>query len=289
MPMNILRKFLRLLIYSKGAIPSMKAVDANKAIQDMVDHSQKWHNGTSTGYRSTETSDELDAIQAQLNNLGREIKKADRIVKCPKGIAENILVGIDKFVFPVDFIVLDMPDDIKTPLILGRPFLSTAYAKIDVFKRKIILRVGNDKIVFKKLKRNQVDDLEPTIEECKVVDEPMMDIVKTRCDNRIVDGLDEYPSYYDFDRKIHIDCAYNLQFLCMIGYKHINANFFPLLSISVMSKNIYNSIMKDKILNMDSYYDEGMGDVIVGRPFCTEACHRLPSPMRHSPIADLVT
>nr|GFA75712.1 hypothetical protein [Tanacetum cinerariifolium] len=122
------------------------------------------------------------------------------------------------------------------------------------------------------LKRNQVDDLEPTIEECTVVDELMMDIVKTRYDNGIVDGLDEYPSYYDFDRKIHIDCAYNLQFLCMIGYKHINANFFPLLSISVMSKNIYNSIVKDKILNMDSYYDEGMGDVIVGRPFYTEAC-----------------
>ncbi|GKB42983.1 zinc finger, CCHC-type containing protein [Tanacetum coccineum] len=59
------------------------------------------------------------------------------------------LVRIDKFVFPVDFVVLDMPEDIKTPLILRRPFLSTAHAKINVFKRKIILRVRNDKIVFK--------------------------------------------------------------------------------------------------------------------------------------------
>ncbi|GJY83468.1 hypothetical protein Tco_0496844 [Tanacetum coccineum] len=49
----------------------------------------------------------------------------------------------------LDFIVLDMPEDIKIPLILGRPFLSTAHAKIDVFKRKIALRIGNDKIVFK--------------------------------------------------------------------------------------------------------------------------------------------
>ncbi|GKD85083.1 hypothetical protein Tco_1356237, partial [Tanacetum coccineum] len=60
------------------------------------------------------------------------------------------------------------------------------------------------------LKRNQVDDLEPTIKEGEVVDEPMIDIVKTRCDNEIVDGLDEYPSYCDFDRKIHINCAFNL-------------------------------------------------------------------------------
>ncbi|GKB43689.1 hypothetical protein Tco_0888631 [Tanacetum coccineum] len=55
-------------------------------------------------------------------------------VKYPKGIAENVLVGIGKFTFPVDFITLDMPKDIKVPLILGRPFLSTARAKIDVYK-----------------------------------------------------------------------------------------------------------------------------------------------------------
>ncbi|GKC59775.1 hypothetical protein Tco_1087373 [Tanacetum coccineum] len=129
-----------------------------------------------------------------------------------------------------------------------------------------------------------------------------MDIVKTRCDNEIIDGLDEYPSYCDFDRKIHIDYAYNLQFSCMIGYEHANANFFPLLSINVISKSFYTSIMKDKVEfkginvvgdfmnipifvgnfsvitdfavveNMDSYRDEGMGDIVVGRPFCKEAC-----------------
>nr|GEY19195.1 hypothetical protein [Tanacetum cinerariifolium] len=158
------------------------------------------------------------------------VELTDRTMKRPKGI-----VGIDKFVFLVDFIVLDMPEDIKTPLILGRPFFSTAHAKINVFKRKIILRVGIDKIVFEsdkptsniikrvyalslrermeldleariagddlifnrsldplygdyielndlneplELRRNQVDDLEPTTEEGEVVDEPMMDIVK---------------------------------------------------------------------------------------------------------------
>ncbi|GKC27831.1 hypothetical protein Tco_1035125 [Tanacetum coccineum] len=42
-----------------------------------------------------------------------------------------------------------MHEDIKVSLILGRPFLSTAHAKIDLFKKKIALRVGNDKIVFK--------------------------------------------------------------------------------------------------------------------------------------------
>ncbi|GJQ93611.1 retrovirus-related pol polyprotein from transposon TNT 1-94 [Tanacetum coccineum] len=77
------------------------------------------------------------------------IELANKTVKHPNGIVENVLVGIDKFVFPVDFVILDMPEDSKTPLILGRSFLSTAHAKIDVFKRKFSLKIRSDKIVFK--------------------------------------------------------------------------------------------------------------------------------------------
>ncbi|GJU24641.1 NUDIX hydrolase 6-like protein [Tanacetum coccineum] len=65
------------------------------------------------------------------------VELADRTVKYPKRIAKNVLVSIGKFVFPIDFIILDMLEDIKVPLNLGRPFLSTAHAKIDVYKRKI--------------------------------------------------------------------------------------------------------------------------------------------------------
>ncbi|XP_076883254.1 uncharacterized protein LOC143531969 [Bidens hawaiensis] len=52
--------------------------------------------------------------------------------------------GVDKFVFPVDFMVIDMEADEKVPIILGRPFLRTAKALIDVYDRKITLRVGID-------------------------------------------------------------------------------------------------------------------------------------------------
>ncbi|GJS95420.1 DNA-directed DNA polymerase [Tanacetum coccineum] len=80
------------------------------------------------------------------------VELADRTVKYPKGIAENVLVGIGKFIFPLDFIILDMPEVVKVPLILGRPFLSTAHDKIDMFKKKITLRVGDEKIIFKSVK-----------------------------------------------------------------------------------------------------------------------------------------
>ncbi|GJZ15277.1 homeodomain-like protein, partial [Tanacetum coccineum] len=269
-------------------------------------------------------------------------------VKYPKGIAENVLVEIGKFVFPVYFIILDMPKDIKVPLILGRLFLSTASAKIDVYKRKITLRVGEERIIFTSvkptsnlikrlymlslrermeldlearlmgetlvlkrsldpffedyielndlnepfaLKRNQGDDLMPTIEEGEVIEE-----FRTK-DDELDTEIDDYLSYCDYDKKIHIDYAQNLKFSCMIGFEFMHANFFLLLYVNVMSKKFHNSIMKDKMVykgnnvigalmnvsifvgtfyvvtdstvleNIDDYRDEGMGDVIFGEPF----------------------
>nr|GFA86613.1 hypothetical protein [Tanacetum cinerariifolium]GFA86880.1 hypothetical protein [Tanacetum cinerariifolium] len=113
-------------------------------------------------------------------------------------------------------------------------------------------------------------------------------------------GIDDYPSYCDYDKKIRIDCAHNLKFSCMIGFEFTHVNFFPLLYVNVMSKIFHNSIMKDKMVykgdnvigaltnvpifvgnfsivtdfavleNMDAYHDKGMGDVIVGEPFLKE-------------------
>nr|GEZ27844.1 hypothetical protein [Tanacetum cinerariifolium] len=70
----------RQILESKGVVPMMKAANAKKVIQEMADHSQKWHNGTSTRCRSSDTSDGLATIQAQLNNLRREIKKVNEKV-----------------------------------------------------------------------------------------------------------------------------------------------------------------------------------------------------------------
>ncbi|GJU16350.1 putative reverse transcriptase domain-containing protein [Tanacetum coccineum] len=235
----------------------------------------------------------------ELSHTKLPVELVDRTVKYPKGIAENVLVGIGKFIFLVYFIILDMPEDIKVPLILGRPFLSTARAKIDVYKRKITLRVEEERIVFTsvkpssslikrvymlslrermeldlearlmgetlvlnisldpffedhielndlnepfELRRNQCDDLIPTIEEGEVIEE-----FRTR-DDELDTGIDDYPSYCDYDKKIHIDCANNLKFSCMIGFQFAHANFFPLLYVNVMSKKFHNSIMKDKMV-----------------------------------------
>ncbi|GJS37967.1 homeodomain-like protein [Tanacetum coccineum] len=424
----------RQILNSKGAIPFMKPTDAKKAIPDMADHSQKWHNGTSTRTRSTDTSDGLTTIQAQLNNLEREIKKLQAMgfgslpgstetnqrdyVKSIKVLQEKVIwkstcqliddsykekdvlgelidrresatnlkrllrekprmgyqievsinvhdsailedslppkekdqesftipchinnICFEKALADLGASISVMPYSTFTNLGLGelaptkliieladrtikRPKGLRERMELDlearlmgedlILKRSLDLTYEdyielNDLNKPLKIRRNQVEDLGPTIEDGEVIDKPMVDIVKTRNDDEIVgfnrnddeiEGIDEYLSFCDFDKKIHIDCAYNLQLSCMIGFEHLNANFFPILSINVMSKGFYNSIMKDKIKyrgknvvgafmnvpifvgnffvvidfvvleNMDAYRDQDMGEIIVGEPFC---------------------
>ena len=89
------------------------------------------------------------------------IELADRSIQYPMGIAENVMITIDKFDMPIDFVILDMPENSKIPIILGRPFLATAHALIDVFNKKITLKVGDEQIIFdieKSMKKPQSDD-----------------------------------------------------------------------------------------------------------------------------------
>lgn len=67
----------------------------------------------------------------------------------PEEIVEDVLVRIDYFVFPVDFIVVNMKDNKKILLILGTPFSSTGRAILDVHERQFMLRVGEERVVFK--------------------------------------------------------------------------------------------------------------------------------------------
>nr|GEU59605.1 hypothetical protein [Tanacetum cinerariifolium] len=75
-----------------------------------------------------------------LKKLSEKLELADRTISKPTGVAENVFVKVGKFYFPADFVVLDFIADPRIPLILGRPFLSTAHAIINVHEREIILR-----------------------------------------------------------------------------------------------------------------------------------------------------
>ncbi|XP_073051355.1 uncharacterized protein [Primulina eburnea] len=84
---------------------------------------------------------ELGEVKASTITL----QLADRSLTYPRGIVEDVLVKVEKFIFPADFVILDMEEDQETPLIFGRPFLATGKALIDVHKGELTLRVGSMK------------------------------------------------------------------------------------------------------------------------------------------------
>ncbi|GKA30233.1 mitochondrial proton/calcium exchanger protein-like protein isoform X1 [Tanacetum coccineum] len=221
------------------------------------------------------------------------IELADKTVKYLKGIAENVLERIGKFVFPVDFIILDMPEDIKVPLILERPFLSTAHAKIDVYKRKITLRVGEENIIFKSIKpassvirrvymlslkeRMEIDLEARLMEETLVLNKSLDHVfgdyielnnlnvpLELRGDQvddlmpTIEEGevIEEFRARNDarMVNRIHgYPSNYDLDKKIRIDYAN-NVKFSCMIVLEDMS----------------DYRDEGMGDVIFGEPFLRE-------------------
>ncbi|XP_057755771.1 uncharacterized protein LOC130974952 [Arachis stenosperma] len=76
------------------------------------------------------------------------LQLADRSFKFPHGIVENLLVKVGKFIFPADFVILDMQEEPKAFIILRRPFLATAGAVINVQKGDLTLRLHNEEMTF---------------------------------------------------------------------------------------------------------------------------------------------
>ncbi|GKC75526.1 putative reverse transcriptase domain-containing protein, partial [Tanacetum coccineum] len=250
----------RQLLDSQGPIPGMTSAQALTAIQTMADHSQKWHDGSSSrNIDNSSNSEGIVAIVSKLDSLGQDMKKlkenvhaiqvgcqtcggahlnkecplneevkiveevnihvdqeegvssrvlpyqlppkelnlgnfilpctigslnfydmadlgasvnvipksmfeylklarlmtadmlveiADMMKRAPIGIVENVLVKIDKFLFPSDFVVIDMLNACNETMILKRPFLATIHAEIDVFNKEISVGIRDDRVTF---------------------------------------------------------------------------------------------------------------------------------------------
>ena len=72
----------------------------------------------------------------------------DRTVKRPIGILHNVLVKVESSIFPVDFVILDCEVNFEVPIILGRPFLATGRALVDMEKEQMKFRLNNEEATF---------------------------------------------------------------------------------------------------------------------------------------------
>ncbi|GJR94027.1 hypothetical protein Tco_0266201 [Tanacetum coccineum] len=204
------------------------------------------------------------------------------IVKYPKGIAENVLVCIGKFVFPIDFIILDLLEDVKVPLILGGPFLSTTHPKIDVFKRKITLRVRDEKIIFKSVKT--ASSLIKRVYMLSLRERMELDLEAGLMGETLVLNRSLDPLYGDYIKLNDLNVPLELK-------RDQVDDLMPSLR---KMREFHNSIIKDKVEykgknvvkafmnvpiflrkfsvvthfvvveNMDGYRDQDMGDIILG-------------------------
>ena len=132
------------------------------------------------------------------------LQMADRTMAKPEGIIEDVLVKVGKFIFPVDFIILDMEEDSQVPLLLGRPFLATGAALIDMQKGVLTLRVGEEAADFNMLQSWK--NLDTDREDYKLVDDVY---------------LNNSDCYYDCNAQLPInENEMNFQYL-----EDVNSNF----------------------------------------------------------------
>ena len=104
----------------------------------------------------------------ELNPITMTLQMADRSLAQSEGVLEDVLIKVGKFIFPMDFMVIDIEEDKQVPLLLGRPFLTTRAALIDIKKGLLTLRVGNEVVHFnlnQSLKLLEFDNV-----DCKIVE-----------------------------------------------------------------------------------------------------------------------
>ena len=100
---------------------------------------------------------------------------ADRSISYPFGVHEDVLVKVNELVFPADFVILDMAEDEEMSLILGRHFLATGRALINVEMGELMLRFHNEQVMFNIFEAMKHRDENPKCYRIDVVDEIVED------------------------------------------------------------------------------------------------------------------
>ncbi|KAA3474734.1 hypothetical protein EPI10_024997 [Gossypium australe] len=93
----------------------------------------------------------------------------DRSLVRPKGVLEDVLVKVQSFIMPADFVVLDFDEDCEIPILLGRPFLATSRSTIDLEKNKLTMKVNGETETFKCGHQSSKEDRRKLGEQCKKI------------------------------------------------------------------------------------------------------------------------
>ncbi|XP_049381268.1 uncharacterized protein LOC125845782 [Solanum stenotomum] len=118
-----------------------------------------------------------------------ELLMDDRSIKHPVGILYDILVKVDRFIFPVDFVILDCEIDEEIPIILGKPFLATGRALVDVESGKLKFHVNDDEVTFNICKSMKQPNNILMVSTEDVIDEAMSSVSHLMCKNEPLESV----------------------------------------------------------------------------------------------------
>nr|GEV74773.1 reverse transcriptase domain-containing protein [Tanacetum cinerariifolium] len=138
------------------------------------------------------------------NQLSVCAATADRSITHPKGVAEDVFVKVGKFHFPTDIVVVDFEADPQVPLILGRSFLRTGRALIDVYREEITLRVNDDVVTFNP---NQTTRYSSRYDDMSVNRIDVIDVVREEYAQKMLEEIEAYLKDESISLEIdHADC-----------------------------------------------------------------------------------
>ncbi|XP_074266758.1 uncharacterized protein LOC141590041 [Silene latifolia] len=190
-------KFLKELVTLKKKNGEVQTINLSKECSAILTHTNKLPNKLEDpGSFSIPCSIQGLAIKRALCDLGASVslmplsifkrldlgdlkptrvslQLADRSVKFPIGVIEDVPLVVGKLVIPCDFFVMDMPEDYNVPIILGRPCLATGGAMIDVKSGKLSLQVGEDRVEFELHKSMEAPSLGDTCCIVDILENPM--------------------------------------------------------------------------------------------------------------------
>ncbi|GJR82341.1 reverse transcriptase domain-containing protein [Tanacetum coccineum] len=132
-----------------GSLPSNTVANPRVDLKTITTRSGISYNGPPIPPPFSPLPNTVKLFTSELTPTRMILELADRSTTSPSGIAEDVFVKVGKFHFLADFVVVDYVVDPRVPLILGRPFLRTARALIDVYGEELTLRVDDEAITFK--------------------------------------------------------------------------------------------------------------------------------------------
>ena len=161
------------------------------------------------------------------------LQMVDKTLGHPEGILEDVLINVGKFLFPVDFVVINIEEDKQVPLLLRRPILATGAALIDVKKGELTLKVGDEVVYFNlnhSLKQPELSSVDYEIVETKI---PVSSELATAC---------------NFQNSMN-ENEMNFQYLEHLEVEILNTNFKLKIQYSVLEKTVQKGpeAMKKKL------------------------------------------